>query len=1156
MKTRFTDSLKIFLLVLPCLFSLTFQPARGSEFVIMNRVISWDVNSGDAFWTISVDPKWPTNWLSPDNYYNGQIYTRYEVISVATNEPFGMQFGIFQWHPSSSQRDSCGELCEYVRPLQGAGDIAINSSSPSTWWKSYGGVDFSRVVADFQSMSVIIYAKNPPYPVSPPANGGDPAGVAWSQRFNWFPVTIRVTVVAVSAGSAFSGWDNYIINPDLRKPTPSYGVDFINETTDKIVPSTDEYSQYPTMSGAVSGTGQKIAVTPGQVIYFRTKAADGMLASEIQVLRVPIRPATPAFVLDKINHRTSTVVSNIYEYCDFADFKDAISGSGTNVSIPVGTTKYIRQKATGTSFKSKVQALNESTKPVVAHEFVIFNDYAVWPNNTDTNGFYYFYYNADMPVNWLSPEDYYTGMIYIRYEIITQKTSTPIGLQFGIWQMTPPETGELHETMSKITNMNGPGSYLYSSGSLSSAGDYWRLDNGLDFTRMNLTWHFGILPWKVTSGIEQIRQENPAVWADRNTYWFPMKAYITVVAVSSGHSFSGWNNYLGVKPPLPAYTVNYNISKTNQVVPATDEYSFSPTMSPAFSGTNAVLDVQPGQTIYFRTKAQGIHPASDVQRLVVNAKPSVPEYTIDYANVKTIQNVTSDVEYSTSSAFTSSFYGTGNQLSLTPGQDLYFRIKASESSFASDTFHLAIPERPAVPSVSIDYTNERTIESVPASVEYAANPSMTGAIACSNATVNIVPGNDLYFRVKPTVSAFASDVISLNVPDRPSTPSITFDYYTEKTSAVTSLIEWSQNADLSSPTQGQGSSLNISPGTDLYFMVKATGSSFKSNIQHLTIPARPAIPSYTTNYVLAQTNEPVSAADDYSINSDMSNALTGTGSLINLTPGTDLYFKTRATSSSFASAIFHLVVLPRPETPVITINYVTGTTNETIADNIIYSAFSNFAGSETGTGEVLLLEPGKDLYFRQPVTSSSFASDVFHLVVPGRNFLGYSGDDTITSDKVVMYAILADPGAILTLDNIQVTNGDARNLGPGNVFDVYPASEGPFTVIIPANSVINNSFASNEVSIFYDKATGLSDIINNDFIVYPNPSKNGIIFIKIKLNVPCTVGIYSSDGSFLKNMTLNSGENQPINLQDLQKGIYLLKIVSNNDVYIQKIILE
>jgi hypothetical protein len=1302
MKKLSTGILKVSALLLFGLFSLFTNNAKGSEFVIMNRVISWDVNAQDAFWSIMPDATMPTNWLTPNDYYNGKIYTRYEVLSVATNVRFGMQFGIFQWNPSRNQRLSCGELCEFIRPLQGVGDVAINSSTPATWWKDKGGVDFARVV-DFESMAAVIYSWDTQYPVGKPGEGGDPAGISWSQRFNWFPVTIRITVVAVSNGSVFSGWDNYIINPALRQSTPTYEIDYINETTDNVVPSTDQFSIYSGMSGAIDGNDQKMPITPGQDANFRTKAGGGLLVSEVQHFRAPCRPATPAFLLDKVNNRTTTLVNSDYEYSDFADMSGAITGSGTYVVIPAGTTKYFRKKATISSFKSNVQALTESTILPIAHELLLINDTIDFPNSTDTNGFYYFYYNADMPVNWRTPDDYYFGEVFVRYEIISQKTEAQIGLQFGIWQMMPPETGELHETMSELVVMNGTGSTVVTN---SSPYTWWKLDPWVDFTKMNMTWHFGINPWQVTPSSRQIRQENPTVWANRFTNWFPMKVYVTVIAVAADRTFSGWENYIntnpGSKKPMPAFGIDYIIGQTNSVVPATIEYSINANMSDAVNGDGQNLALTPGQDVYFRTKAGGGLYASDIQHLVVPTRPVAPSVTIDFVYERTVQNITSDIEYAATDSFTSVLNGTSNKINVVPGHDLYFRKKATETFFTSETFHLVSPSRPATPSFSvdfinevttqnvnsdivystsssytnpvngtgakvsltpgqdlylwvketsgsfasmdyhlvvpnrpatsafsIDFSNEKTVENISSGISYTtsasftspitgtgimvtltpgqdlyfrmnatsgsfnsaiqhlivpARPSIpnisinyinenTSAVASTlewsenaslstatqglNASVSLVPGTDLYFRQKATSGSFKSDVQHLDVPIRPSAPGISISYFNENTATIPSSIEWSGNASLSPATQGQDISVAVTPGNDLYFRTKATSGTFKSIVQHLVVPNRPSTPSYSINYQQVKTNEPVVVADDYSTNSDLTDASAGTNSLINLTPGTDIYFRTRATSSSFGSAVQYLTVPDRPSTPVYTINYLTGTTNESCAADIAYSTNPNFAFPTYGNGEVVTLEPAQDIYFKQSTGGTSFSSDVFHLVVPGQNYLGYSGADTITSDKFVVYAILAEQAAVLSLDDLEITNGTALNLRQGNVFDVYPGSNGLVSVIIPANTITDNSFASNEVTVYYgNTATGIPELTDDGFLVYPNPSNNGILFIKTALNVPYIIGIYAVDGSYIKSFDMNNMEYQQINLQDLHKGVYILKINSIQGVSTRKIVLN
>jgi hypothetical protein len=53
-------------------------------------------------------------------------------------------------------------------------------------------------------------------PISPPSWGyGDEP---WNSRANWFPMKMRLTIVAVAAGATFSGWDRWVSTP----PTDGY----------------------------------------------------------------------------------------------------------------------------------------------------------------------------------------------------------------------------------------------------------------------------------------------------------------------------------------------------------------------------------------------------------------------------------------------------------------------------------------------------------------------------------------------------------------------------------------------------------------------------------------------------------------------------------------------------------------------------------------------------------------------------------------------------------------------------------------------------------------------------------------------------------------------------------------------------------------------
>jgi hypothetical protein len=205
----------------------------------------------------------------------------------------------------------------------------------------------------------------------------------------------------------------------------------------------------------------------------------------------------------------------------------------------------------------------------------------------------------------------------------------------------------------------------------------------------------------------------------------------------------------------------------------------------------------------------GYNPASEIQQLTVSARPSITSFTVDFNNVRTNQVVPVNVVYSASSDFTSPTNGDGTQLTLTPGQDLYFRVNPTASSFASATIHLIVPARPDAPAVSVNFATEKTNEILGNSVEYATDISMGSTVSCANTALDLVPGTDLFFRVKATGSTFASLITFLDVPARPSPPAISLNYSTETTSVIGSTIEWDDNADMSSATLGLGTSLRL-----------------------------------------------------------------------------------------------------------------------------------------------------------------------------------------------------------------------------------------------------------------------------------------------------------------------------------------------------------
>jgi hypothetical protein len=900
------------------------------------------------------------------------------------------------------------------------------------------------------------------------------------------------------------------------------------------------------MTGAISGNGSALPLTPGEEVYFRRKANGDTLASYIQELTVPSRPAAPAFAWDQANQRTSTIVSSEYEHSGSSNMSGAVSGTGTYVSIPAGTTKYFRKKATGSAFRSNIQTLTGVNNPTIGPEFVILNETIDFPNSTDNNGFYFFYHNSSMPVNWLTPYDYYNGQVYTRYEIISQATSTPVGLQFGIWQRLPvgsTNDADLYESMAEIRTLNGPGSVVTHN---SSPNSWWTYHGGVDYAQMNNVWHFGINPWQVSPSNKQIRQENADVWASRYTYWFPMKVKVTVVAVASGYTFSGWSNYVNNKPATPNYGIDYNNEQTDKTVPATDEYSVNSNMTGAISGTGQKITITPGQNVYFRTKAQGSVPASDIQALTVPARPSTPTFGIDYPLETTAMVITSEYEYSLQSNMSGANSGTGVKIEVTPGTDLYFRKKATSSAFRSFVQHLTVPSRPSAPQVGIDYQQETTLAAIPSNWEFSYSADMSQAVSGSGQKIALTPGTNKYFRILATGSSFSSDIQLLTVPSRPAAPSFSIDYVAENTTlAVSSDYEYSPNASMSSAMSGSGAKVNLTPGINMHFRKKATGSAFKSGIQTLTVPARPSAPVFTIDYTNEATGTTVSDQFEYADNAAMNGAVTGSGTILKLNPSATIYFRGKATSSAFSSAIQTLVVPERPAapSPAYTIDFFNATTVETVPAGQEYAMNSSMTDAVSGTGAVIELNAGVNVYFRWKSTASSFASSAVSLIVPERPSIQTTASDTLENDFFLALVDFNQEAEGFDLSDVELTNAEAWVVSP-LLLKVVPISQGEVSLKVVANAISAGNFESEPLGVYYKPlASSARDIGNSSasFLPYPNPVNN-YLYLETGsgLTYPLAIELLDIRGITVLKTEIAS-PSAGIDVGYLSGGMYILK---------------
>lgn len=100
-------------------------------------------------------------------------------------------------------------------------------------------------------------------------------------------------------------------------------------------------------------------------------------------------------------------------------------------------------------------------------------------------------------------------------------------------------------------------------------------------------------------------------------------------------------------------------------------------------------------------------------------------------------------------------------------------------------------------------------------------------------------------------------------------------------------------------------------------------------------------------------------------------------------------------------------------------------------------------------------------------------------------------------------------------------------------------------------------FSGSKLLYFQEDWTSNMTIVDNSKIkVYPNPTK-GVLFIHLEENIDGSIAnLYDITGMLVETVTLSSNLNELSLKTNLVNGIYLLEIRSNNDMHLQKIVLQ
>jgi len=156
---------------------------------------------------------WPTNWLDPVDYWAGRFAIRIDLKTTPENLPFNLQSCIWMHDgdgtsTTESELESCGQTRLHMST---PGVYTIITDQLRNWWHKNNGanaIDISRPY-DFKRMGLVLRTADncyvSPYNITPNC---------WDLRYSYLPMEFHLTIVAVSAGATFSGWENYVTPED------------------------------------------------------------------------------------------------------------------------------------------------------------------------------------------------------------------------------------------------------------------------------------------------------------------------------------------------------------------------------------------------------------------------------------------------------------------------------------------------------------------------------------------------------------------------------------------------------------------------------------------------------------------------------------------------------------------------------------------------------------------------------------------------------------------------------------------------------------------------------------------------------------------------------------------------------------------------------
>lgn len=193
------------------------------------------------------------------------------------------------------------------------------------------------------------------------------------------------------------------------------------------------------------------------------------------------------------------------------------------------------------------------------------------------NGFHYYYLESEdlpatWPVDWTDPVDYALGHFEVRVELFGTPEGRTFTLQPCIWMHDADgqssTSDELESCSYQKVRMDEPGLYTVTTAPIV---EWWDKNNGRQAIDVSRPHHFkrlGLVLRTADNCYVTPYDVQPSCWDERAAY-LPIDFHLTIVAVSAGETFSGWEAYpIEQRYPLVGAWNGYSLSFSEEDVQA------------------------------------------------------------------------------------------------------------------------------------------------------------------------------------------------------------------------------------------------------------------------------------------------------------------------------------------------------------------------------------------------------------------------------------------------------------------------------------------------------------------------------------------------------------------------------------------------------------